>query len=252
MRLQSPPAGAPAPLRACFVMSGSDTVAELLAAAGFDALVLDMEHGEAHAGNLGSLLRATKAGGASALVRVPSPDDTAAIGRALDLGADGLVVPMVETVTQAERVSRAAAYPPAGTRGTAHPLIRASSYGLDAEYLAEARRRVVLFVQVETANADAAAIAASDGVDGVFVGPLDLAASVGRAAEPAHAEAMQARLHVEEAVLASGKALAGFAAPGDSAKAMHSRGYSLVADAADLGLLRDAAVQRLSGSGLAE
>jgi len=131
--------------------------------------------------------------------------------------------------------------------GTAHPLVRASSYGLDAGYLAEARGRALVLVQVESAGADAEAVASTEGIDGVFVGPLDLAASVGRAAEPAHPQAVEARRRVEEAVLATGKALAGFAAPGDSAAAMGDRGYTMVADAVDLALLRDAAVERLAG-----
>ena len=234
------------PLRACLVMSGSAVATELLALAGFDALVLDSEHGACGSPEaLGGLLRAARAGGAAALVRVPAPGDLAAIGRALDLGADGVVVPMVHSAQQARSVAAACAYPPLGTRGAAHPLVRASAYGLDAGYLAEARARALVLVQVESASADAGAVAQVDGVDGVFVGPLDLAASVGRAAEPAHPQAVEARRRVEEAVRATGKALTGFAAPGDSAAAMGDRGYALVADAVDLALLRDAAVERL-------
>ena len=217
-----------------------------MAHCGFDALVIDMEHGETNFGNLRALLMAAEAGRTPAVVRVPCANPSY-IARVLDAGPAGICVPMVQSVEEAESVVAACTYPPKGTRGVAHPLVRASRYGLDADYLQEARERLLVLVQIETeaAAANAAAIASVDGVDGVFVGPLDLAASMGYAADPSAPEAVAVRTKVEQDVAAAGTALTGFCAPGDSVDAMVARGYSMVAADADLALLRTGALASL-------
>ncbi|MFI6691184.1 HpcH/HpaI aldolase/citrate lyase family protein [Streptomyces sp. NPDC050433] len=150
------------------------TAAEALAAAGFDFVLVDAQHGAATMDSLVSLLPALQLGGAPALVRLPWNDPALAM-RALDLGAAGVVVPMVSTAEDAERAVAACRYPPAGIRSFGQ--VRGPRYGsTDA-----VNDQVLCIVMIETAegarNADA--IAAVPGVDGIFIGPVDLALSLG-------------------------------------------------------------------------
>ena len=228
--------------------SCSTQVTELLAHSGLDWLCVDMEHAPNELPDVLAHLQCSQLGGCEPVVRLPSVDGVLT-KRLLDAGARTLMYPCVESGDEAAAAVAATRYPPAGTRGV---MITARMCGYAAdppslkEYYATAEQNLCVLVQVESpAAVEAIPEMARTGNDGVFVGPLDLAASVGRAAEPAHPQAVEARRRVEEAVRATGKALAGFAAPGDSAAAMGDRGYALVADAVDLALLRDAAVERL-------
>jgi len=151
---------------------------EVMAQAGPDFICIDWEHGQIARDQIENLVRACDVKNVPAMVRVPghAPE---AIAAALDSGAQGILAPRVSTAAQAAAVVKAARYPPAGERGVGPG--RASGYGYRIfDYLAEANSSVVVAVQVETAEglANAGAIAATDGVDLVFVGPGDLSVSL--------------------------------------------------------------------------
>jgi len=155
------------------------TVAELVAGLGYDFVGIDLEHSPASFETLSNLLRAVEVTGAETLVRVPD-DDRTTLGRTLDLGPDAVLVPMVHTAEQAERIVDAARYPPAGSRGVGPG--RASEYGRSLPaYLEGAAETVGLHVQLESPRAveNAPEIASVEGVDGVFVGPMDLSLALG-------------------------------------------------------------------------
>lgn len=158
----------------------SPLASELLAHSGYDFLVVDTEHSPTDTETVVQMLQAMKGQQVSPIVRVVW-NDVGLIKRALDSGAHGVVVPMVNTVAEAEQAVAACRYPPVGVRsvgGTRPPL----SFGVSrAEYLAEANREIMLAVQIEHVDAVARVneIAAVAGVDSVFVGPNDLCASMG-------------------------------------------------------------------------
>lgn len=150
------------------------TAAEALGSAGLDFVFIDAEHGLPTMDSLVSLIPAVSRGGTPALVRIPWNDSAQAM-RALDLGAAGVIVPMVSTAQEAARAVAACRYPPAGIRSFGQT--QGTRYGSTEE----TNRQVLCIVMIETAegleNADA--IASTPGVDGIFIGPIDLALSLG-------------------------------------------------------------------------
>lgn len=198
---------AEAPQVGMWVCSGSTTVAEICAGSGVDWLLIDSEHAPLSLPLIQDLLRAVAAYPATPVVRVASLDRVA-ITQYLDLGAANLVVPMVDTAEQAAAAVAATRYPPAGIRGVGSALSRGARWNRVPDYLSRADSDYVsLFVQVEsaTAVANAAHIAATDGVDGVFIGPSDLAASMGLIGQQTHPQVLKAVYATMEAVKAAGK-----------------------------------------------
>ncbi|WP_431274472.1 aldolase/citrate lyase family protein [Variovorax ureilyticus] len=197
--------------------------AEICAGAGFDWLLIDGEHSP---NGLQSVLAQAQAiaayPGANAIARVPlghGDAGAALIKQYLDLGVQTLLVPMVDTAEQAKAIVRAMRYPPHGIRGMGGA--RASGWGRYPAYAKEANDRVCLLVQAESreALANLDAIAAVDGVDGVFIGPADLSASMGHLGNSGHPEVQAA---IEDAIARinrAGKA-AGILTP-DEALAKH-------------------------------
>jgi 4-hydroxy-2-oxoheptanedioate aldolase len=179
--------------------------AEICAGAGFDWLLVDCEHGPQSLPLVLAQLQAIEAaGGAHAVVRVPS-DDPVALKQYLDLGARSVLVPMVETAAQAEAVVRACRYPPVGVRGVGGA--RANRWGRYPSYLHEAADQTCVLVQAESRYAmdNLAEISAVEGVDGVFVGPADLAASMGHLGNPGHPDVRAAVSEALRVILAAGK-----------------------------------------------
>lgn len=172
--------------------------AELAANAGFDWLLIDGEHAPNDLRSLLGQLQAVAPYPAQPVIR-PVLGDTALIKQVLDIGAQTLLVPMVETAEQAQDLVRAVTYPPHGVRGVGSALARASRWNTVPGYLDKADEEMCLLVQIENqqglANLDA--IAAVDGVDGVFIGPADLSASMGHRGNPGHPEVQAA---IEDAI----------------------------------------------------
>ncbi len=163
-----------------WLVLGSSLTAEIAGNSGFDWVLLDMEHGMGANDSLLFQLQALSGTPASPIVRV-AQNDPVLIKRALDLGPAGIMAPMVNTAEDAERVVRAMRYPPAGIRGVT-PYTRPADFGRDFPgYFASANDELLCLVQIETEQAvkNAEAIAAVDGVDVLFIGPLDLTVGLG-------------------------------------------------------------------------
>jgi len=159
---------------------GAPMAVEILARAGIDFVIIDMEHCPMDLGPLAQLIRAADAAGIAPLVRVPEVD-TALIKRVLNLDAAGIVIPH-GTRESCEALARAARYAPEGERG-ACPIVRATGYWPEdwSAYAQKANRQVMLLPLIENRSAieDIDAIAATPGIDGLFIGPYDLSVSVG-------------------------------------------------------------------------
>ena len=172
---------------------GGNIVPEVLASCGFDWVVVDTEHSPVEVTDVLPALQAI-AGypDVSAIVR-PAFNDPVLIKRVLDLGAQTVLLPYIQSVEEAEAAVRAVRYPPAGIRGVAG-LTRASRFGAVERYTATADAEICLLLQVETAIAldRMEEIAAVEGVDGIFIGPSDLAASMGHPGAPGHPEVIAA------------------------------------------------------------
>lgn len=230
-----------------WLMSGAPATAEALGHAGFDFLVLDMEHVPVDTPQAIEHLRAIGNTAAVPVVRVPW-NDLVWIKRVMDAGAETVMIPFVQTVAQAEAAARAMRYPPVGQRGVA-AMHRASRYGADRAYLQTANDRAFLIVQLETpeAIANLTAIANVAGVDGLFVGPGDLSAAMGHMGDIGHADVQNALVAAVTAARAAGLPV-GILAPNlDMAKRFVSYGYNFVAVASDLAMLTGRAAEILTG-----
>ncbi|MGE4241708.1 4-hydroxy-2-oxoheptanedioate aldolase [Ramlibacter sp.] len=180
--------------------------AELCAGTGFDWLLVDGEHAPNDLRSMLSTLQAVAPYDAHPVVRIPEGDATL-IKQVMEIGATTLLVPMVEDAAQARVLARAMRYPPEGTRGVGSGLARSSRWNGWPDYLHAANDRACLLVQVETKEAllKAGEIAAVDGVDGVFIGPADLAASMGHLGQPGHPEVQAAVEAAIASIRARGK-----------------------------------------------
>jgi 4-hydroxy-2-oxoheptanedioate aldolase len=221
-------------------------LAEVSATAGFDWLLIDGEHGP---NDLRSTLSALQviAPYASAPVVRAVVGDVALIKQLLDIGAKNLLIPMVDTPEQARLIVSATRYPPLGIRGVGSAVARASLWSARTDYLNVADSEVCLLVQAETVTAlsHLEAICAVEGVDGVFIGPADLAASMGHRGQPDHPEVQAAIERAIATIVASGKAAGTLTS--DPALARHylALGCSFVATGVDV-LVYANAIRRLS------
>ncbi|MCS5729366.1 HpcH/HpaI aldolase/citrate lyase family protein [Herbiconiux moechotypicola] len=231
-------AGSARPLAGIWVCSGSPLVAEIVAGSGTDWLLIDQEHGPNDLASTLAQLQAVAAYPVTPVVRVPSGDPVQ-LKQVLDLGAQNLLVPMVSSAEQAAALVRAVRYPPLGTRGVGSALARSARWNRVDDYLADAHRHVSLFVQIETAGGvdDAAGIAAVEGVDGVFFGPSDLAASMGLLGRQTHPEVVAAVLRGFDAVIAAGKPAGVNAFDPAAARAYLESGARFVLVGADVAIL---------------
>lgn len=177
---------------------GGNVVPELLATAGFDWMVIDTEHSPVEMIEILPAMQAAAAYPGTATVVRPASNDTVLIKRALDLGAQTLLIPYVQSADEARAAVRAMRYAPAGIRGVSGST-RASRFGAVKDYVQRAEEELCLIVQVETGAAldRLEEIAAVDGVDAIFIGPADLAASLGHPGNAAHPEVVAA---VEDAI----------------------------------------------------
>lgn len=181
--------------------------AELVAGSGFDWLLVDGEHAPNDLRSILATLQAVAPYPVHPIVRLPSGDPVL-IKQVLDLGATTLLIPMVETADQARALVQAVRYPPNGIRGVGSGIARSSRWARYETYLHEADKRICLLVQVEneTGLRNVDEIAAVDGVDGVFVGPADLAASMGYLGQASTPEVLAAIDGAISSILAAGKA----------------------------------------------
>ena len=185
----------------------SPLAAELCAYTGYDWLVIDGEHAPNDLQTVLAQLQATAPSASHAIVRLVEGNQTL-IKQYLDLGAQTLLIPMVETAEQARDLVRFLRYPPLGVRGVGTALARAAAWNLNPNYLKEAEQELCLIIQIETVmglnNLDE--ILTVEGVDAVFIGPADLAGTMGYLGSPNHPEVVAAVTTAISKVKAAGKA----------------------------------------------
>lgn len=220
---------------------GNTSTIEMLAATGFDWLMIDTEHSPIDAVSVLPLLQAGAAAPVSTVVR-PGSVNAAEIKKLLDNGVQTLLVPYVQNAEEARYTAAAVAYPPEGFRGMAG-LTRATGFGTIPDYAHKARAEICLIVQIETLSAveELDEICAVPGVDAVFVGPADLAASLGYAGQPGHPEVRAAVKDCVRRIVAAGKP-AGFLSPDKAyAQEVADAGAVFVAVGIDMAVLRQGA-----------
>jgi 4-hydroxy-2-oxoheptanedioate aldolase len=215
----------------------SNMAAEIIADSGFDWILLDTEHSPNEIPGLMAQMQAGMRGTATPIVR-PAWNDAVLIKRILDIGAQSILVPFVQDADEARRAVAAAYYPPVGIRGTASSA-RGSRYGRVGNYLKNANAEICVLVQVETRSALAQieAIAAVDGIDGVFIGPSDLAASLGHIGDMQHRDVQAAIEDAGRRLKKAGKAAGILTGNEDEARRYIDWGYTFVAVGSDVGLL---------------
>ena len=227
---------------ACWLDTGSPEVADIIINAGWDVILIDCEHGAAPLEDGLSLIRAVQAAGAEAVLRVPDGSDTT-LKRALDRGARSIIVPMVNSADQARAIANSCLYPPHGGRGYAAPIVRASHYGRWTDYAREAHDDLLLIVQCEHIDAvpHLAGIATIKGIDMVFVGPNDLAGSMGLLEQLDHAELAKVKTEIETTARETGLKLGTITGGGRGYAQLRDAGYQFIVGPADIGLIYTAA-----------
>jgi 4-hydroxy-2-oxoheptanedioate aldolase len=215
----------------------SHVTVEVIAGSGFDWLLLDTEHSPNELPMVHSQLQAMMEGTASAVVR-PAWNDAVLFKRLLDIGVQSFLVPFVQTAEEARQAVAATRYPPAGIRGIA-TTTRANRWARVKNYPTRANDEICVVVQIETRHAldNLEAIAAVEGVDGLFIGPSDLAAGLGYPGNNAHPDVRQAIESAIDRIRATGR-FAGILAPLEvDARHWLARGALFVAVGSDAGLL---------------
>lgn len=194
----------------CFLNLPSPGLAEMIAHAGFDVIVLDMEHGPFDWASLENTIRACENASTACVIRVPERRREYIL-KALDSGASGVQVPMVETLAQAEEVVRLAKYPPLGHRGASfgHRVARYGTLVDKGAYIEQANRETAVIIHIENLNAvqNLDDILTVEGIDVIFIGPTDLAVSMGFARDLNNPEVQKVINQVREKALAAGKAV---------------------------------------------
>lgn len=216
-------------------------VAEMLATCGYDWVVIDTEHAVTDIPDTLSMMQAMAPYRTHAVVR-PAANDAVLIKRLLDLGAQTLLIPYVQTAAEAEAAVAAIRYAPRGIRGMAG-MTRATLFGQVAGYAKRAEEELCLILQVETAEAldRIAEIAAVDGVDGLFIGPADLAASMGHPGDSSHPDVVAAIERGIRDICAAGKPAGILTLDPDFARRCMEWGTTFTAVGMDLALLAQAA-----------
>lgn len=216
----------------------SPLTVELCAGAGFDWILLDGEHGPNDPPSLLAQLQAMNGSGTHAVGRPPI-GETWVIKQYLDIGFTTLLIPMVDTAEQAARIVAACRYPPNGTRGVGSGIVRASGFNRRSDYLQVADDEICVLVQIETCEglSNLEAIAGTEGVDGVFIGPADLSAALGHRGAPGHPDVQAAIASAVETIQAIGKPAGILMADETMARRHIEQGFRFVAVGTDVGLL---------------
>lgn len=209
-----------------FLQTLSPVAAEILSQCGFDWLIVDLEHAPGDFANLQAQLQAMNGSNVVPFARAPWNDEVA-IKRILDTGVMGVLVPYVNTREEAEAAVAACKYPPRGIRGVAGSPRAAGYTGNTMPYLTSANAETIVMIAVETAEAVANLddILRVEDLDGVFIGPMDLASSMGHLGDPGHPDTQRQIALIEEKVLASDKFLGTVATTRDKARDCFDKGY---------------------------
>ena len=237
------------PVIGAWLSMGSPIAAEIVANAGYDAVIMDHEHGPGDFLNAISLMQAVAEAGPTPMMRVPW-NDTVYIKRALDIGVMGIIVPYVQNAEEARAAVAACHYPTAGIRGVAPHAARCSRWGTRlSEYRQAVPKQLLVMCQIETAEAveNIEEIAAVDGLDMLFMGPGDIAASLGHVMDPTHPEVVKFLDYTERKLRKTNKLLGTVTRPGQTLKWTYERGYDLVIAASDAKLVGAGAQAQVDG-----
>ena len=221
-------------LLGCWLNLGSPLTSEIVGMAGFDWVLIDIEHGAGSEGQVLPQLQALEHTTAASIVRVESYQRQR-FHRVLDLGAEGIMCPRIYTPADAEQAVKGIRYQPEGARGMAK-MIRAAKFGADFEsYLANQRENLVCIVQIETAEIldSLDSVAATDGVDVLFVGPTDLSLALGVYGQPDHPKFVEAIKATADAATRHGKAAGILLKDPDEFEKYYSLGYRFIACGSD-------------------
>lgn len=223
----------------------SPTASEIVGQAGYDWVLVDAEHTPNSVASLQMQLQAMNGAPSTPIVRVPVGED-ATLKRVLDIGAQSVLVPMVHTSEQAAAMVRAVRYPPHGIRGVGAGMARASGYGAESDYATTANDEICLIVQAESRMAidNIDAIAWTEGVDVVFIGPADLSADMGHLGTVDHPDVLKT---IEEAggrIRAAGKAAGILTFDTTMIKPFADMGFTFLGVGGDLALYADAVRRR--------
>ena len=225
-----------------FMALADATAAELMANTDFDWLVIDGEHGPNDINSITRQLQALAAYRVKPVVRVKD-HNVANIKQILDIGAQTLLIPMVGSSRQAAQLVKAIQYAPKGVRGLGGGLTRATRWGAITDYIHKAEDEICLVLQIESPEglAELEAITLTEGVDAIFIGPADLAASLGYLGQPSHPEVCRVVEQAIEKVHALGKPVGVFCGDPLQAQRYRKLGASFFLIGADTMLLRTAA-----------
>ena len=225
-----------------FLSLASSYTAEVCAASNFDWLLIDAEHAPNDLRSVLHQLQAVAGYDVACVVRSPN-SDLDMIKMLLDIGVRNLMVPMISTGDQARKVVEAVRYPPNGRRGIGHALGRASRWGRERDYYDRWAEDACIVVQIETAEgmANLEEILGVDGIDGIFIGPSDFAASLGHAGDSGHPEVQSAIDRIIATVVGKGRIVGTITTDEKQALAYFAQGCTMVAVGADVLLLANAA-----------
>lgn len=231
-----------------WISLSSNFAAEVVSTAGYDWALIDMEHSANDYFSVLSQLQAFAASDTTALVRVEW-NDAVAVKRLLDLGAPGLLFPMVQSVEEAEKAVAATRYPPRGVRGVSGAT-RATAFGRITDYAQRIEDETTVLLQLETqaAVAQAEAIGAVDGVSGIFFGPADIAADMGKVGKPMDPEVWDLIKPAAQKLIAKGIPVGTLVTDPAFAAKLLNEGFTFVANATDTGLLARAADAALAAT----
>jgi 4-hydroxy-2-oxoheptanedioate aldolase len=231
----------------CWVAGGSPTNAEILGHSGFDFILADHEHGIGDTQDVLDVLRAIETTPTPAVVRV-AWNDHVLLKRVIDAGVQSVMIPSVDTPDLAEAAVKACLYPPAGFRGYAASVVRASTFGLEPDYVRKANENMLIVIQLESPQAveNAAAIAAIEGADVIFIGINDLAGAMGLIGQTGHPEVQALARKAERDILAAGKILGTVPNAGAGINDLLDRGYRFIPGPYDVALLRDSGLAAMA------
>lgn len=236
-------------LHGCWIEAFSPVATEIVAQSGYDVAMVDLEHGPGTVMDAVHQLQVLAAYDCAPLIRVSS-GDVNEIKKAMDIGPAGLMVPNIRTAGEAREIVAACRYGPAGIRGAAPTLIRASGYGRNIDpYLDRVEEEFLLIGQIESREGagNIEEIAAVEGLDMLFIGPADLSASLGALGDFASETFAATFEALERAILDAGKWLGCIPFHDRDAKRLYRSGHHLVLSGVDTLLLRQAAEQDVAG-----
>lgn len=236
------------PCLGAWLFTDSPIAAEIFGHAGYDFVMIDHEHGFGGFPDAVRQMQALQPFAPTQLMRVPW-NDPVYIKRALDIGAEGVMIPFIQNAEEAARAVEACLYPPAGIRGCAASAVRASHFGLDAAaYIAKANDNLVIMLQIETEASIAGIpeIAKVEGIDCLFIGPTDLSASIGKPMQYDDPEVKALLERAEKTVKDAGMRMGAVPHSGLDFQGLFERGYDLVCAGNDVGFLKTGATAQVN------